>query len=100
LASLTHIFFLCKKQHSEIAKKIFSLDLLKDLTSLPELETMNDSIYYFPMEHFITITNLTLNKITREQPILDLFVLASSLINGQKRLVAVSKILNIIYHYL
>jgi hypothetical protein len=29
LASLTHIFFLCKNQHSEIAEKIFSLDLLK-----------------------------------------------------------------------
>lgn len=89
LASLTHILFLCKNQHSEIAEKIFSLDLLKDLTSLPELETINDSLY-FPMEHFMTITktitNLTLNKITREQTILDLFVLASQLNYSQKRL--------------
>ncbi|KAI7903722.1 uncharacterized protein BX663DRAFT_485824 [Cokeromyces recurvatus] len=89
LASLTHIFFLCKNQHSEIAEKIFSLDLLKDLTSLPELETMNDSPY-FPVEHFMTITNtitnVTLNKRTREQTILDLFVLASQLNYNQKRL--------------
>ncbi|CAO3703644.1 unnamed protein product [Rhizopus stolonifer] len=89
LASLTHIFFLCKNQHSDIAEKIFSLDLLKDLASLPELETMNDSLY-FSAEHFMTIiktiTNLTLDKITREQTILDLFVLASQLNYGQKRL--------------
>lgn len=69
LTSLTQIFFLCKNQHSEIAEKIFSLDLLKDLTRLPELETMNDSPD-FPMEHFMTITktitNLTLNKRTSD----------------------------------
>ena len=31
LADLTHIFIVCKNQHSTIAEKIFSLDLLKKL---------------------------------------------------------------------
>lgn len=89
LASLTHIFFLCKNQHSEIAEKVFSLDLLKNLTSLPELETMDKSLY-FSVYHFMTITkiitNLTLNKITRENSISELYALASQLNYGQKRL--------------
>ncbi|KAI8636150.1 hypothetical protein BD408DRAFT_454747 [Parasitella parasitica] len=71
--------------HSEIAEKIFSLYYLKDLTNLPELETMNDSLNY-SLTITQTITNLTLNKTTREKSILDLFVLASQLNYGQKRL--------------
>ncbi|KAG1645846.1 hypothetical protein G6F44_001416 [Rhizopus delemar] len=65
------------------------LNVPTNLTRLPELETMNDSPD-FPMEHFMTITktitNLTLNKRTKEQAIFDLFVLASQLNYGQKRL--------------
>lgn len=49
-----------------------------------------DDSLYFSVEHFMTITktitNLTLNKTTREKSILDLFVLASQLNYGQKRL--------------
>jgi hypothetical protein len=63
--------------------------LLKVLTSLPELEAMNDGLY-FSVEVFMTITNiianLTLNKTTREKSISDLFVLAFQLNHGQKRL--------------
>ncbi|KAG2233534.1 hypothetical protein INT48_007136 [Thamnidium elegans] len=72
LASLTHILFLCKDQHSEIAEKIINYNL------------------DFPSNHFITITNtltdLSLANKTREQAIMEFTVLASQMNYGQKRL--------------
>jgi hypothetical protein len=91
LASLAHIFFLCKNQHSEIAESIFSLDLLKDLMTLLELKTMKHNLD-FSADHFMTIsttiTNFTLAKTTREQTILDFTVLASQMNYGQRRLLS------------
>lgn len=89
LASLTHIFFLCKNQHSEIAEKIFTLDLLKELASTPETDTANANLC-FPLDDFMTITaainNLCLEKITREIVTLDVLTLAARMNYGQKRL--------------
>ncbi|KAI8888149.1 hypothetical protein K501DRAFT_329972 [Backusella circina FSU 941] len=41
LASLTHILFLCKDQHSKIAEKVFSLETLQQLTASLEENTIN-----------------------------------------------------------
>ncbi|KAI8884141.1 hypothetical protein K501DRAFT_271947 [Backusella circina FSU 941] len=89
LASLTHIFFLCKNQHSEIAEKIFTLDLLKELASTPEIEAA-DANLRFPLDDFMTITtainNLSLEKVTREIVTLDVLTLAARMNYGPKRL--------------
>ncbi|KAI8880529.1 hypothetical protein K501DRAFT_301971 [Backusella circina FSU 941] len=52
LASLTHIFFLCKSQHSEIemAGKIFTLNQ----SSTTEIETTNANLC-FPLDDFVKI---------------------------------------------
>lgn len=90
LASLTHIFFLCKNQHSEIAEKIFTLDLLKELASTPEIEAANANLR-FSLDEFMTITtainNLSLEKVTREIVTHDvLLTLAARMNYGPKRL--------------
>lgn len=89
LASLTHILFLCKDQHSEIAKKVFSLETLQQLTAFLEQKIINHSLD-FPSNHFMTITNtltdLSLAEKTREQAIMEFTVLASQMNYGQKRL--------------
>ncbi|KAG1450887.1 hypothetical protein G6F46_011695 [Rhizopus delemar] len=89
LASLTHILFLCKDQHSEIAEKVFSLETLQQLTAFLEQKIINHSLD-FPSNHFMTITNtftdLSLAEKTREQAIMEFTVLASQMNYGQKRL--------------
>ncbi|KAI7900550.1 uncharacterized protein BX663DRAFT_516838 [Cokeromyces recurvatus] len=89
LASLTHILFLCKDQHSEIAEKVFSLETLQQLTAFLEQKIINHSLD-FPSNHFMTITNtltdLSLAEKTREQAITEFTVLASQMNYGQKRL--------------
>lgn len=55
LTSLTHILFLCKNQHSEVAERIFSLNLLKELSSSSELVTAPRNDLYFSDNHFMTI---------------------------------------------
>lgn len=88
LASLTHILFLCKDQHSEIAEKVFSLETLQQLTAF--LERKINYNLDFPSNHFMTITNaltdLSLANKTREQAIMEFTVLASQMNYGQKRL--------------
>ncbi|KAI8642928.1 hypothetical protein BD408DRAFT_365863 [Parasitella parasitica] len=89
LASLTHIIFLCKDQHSEIAEKVFSLETLQQLTAFLERKTISRELD-FPSNHFMTITNtltdLSLANKTREQAIMEFTVLASQINYGQKRL--------------
>ncbi|KAI8968899.1 hypothetical protein BDF20DRAFT_996011 [Mycotypha africana] len=89
LASLTHILFLCKDQHSEIAEKVFSLETLQQLTAFFEQKIMNHNLD-FPSNHFMTITNtltdFSLAEKTREQAIIEFTVLASQMNYGQKRL--------------
>lgn len=89
LASLTHILFLCKDQHSEIAEKVFSLETLQQLTASLERKIINHNLD-FPSNHFMTITNtltdLSLANKTREQAIMEFTVLASQMNYGQKRL--------------
>ncbi|KAG2217310.1 hypothetical protein INT45_013006, partial [Circinella minor] len=72
LALLAH-FFLCKNQDSVIAEKIFTLDLLKELSSTPEVNITNVNLC-FPLDDFMTITtaitNLSLEKITRKWQLL------------------------------
>lgn len=89
LASLTHILFLCKDQHSEIAEKVFSLETLQQLTAFLERKILNHNLD-FPSNHFMTITNtltdLSLANKTREQAIMEFTVLASQMNYSQKRL--------------
>lgn len=89
LASLTHIFFLCENQHSEIAEKIFTLDLLKELASTPEIEAANANLR-FPMDDFMTINtainNLSSEKVGREIITIDVLTLAARMNYGPKRL--------------
>ncbi|KAI8077892.1 uncharacterized protein B0P05DRAFT_491808 [Gilbertella persicaria] len=97
LASLTHIFFLCKDQHSEIAEKVFSLDTLQQLTDFFERKTINHDLD-FPSNHFVaiskTLTDLSLANKTRQQTIMEFTVLASQMSYGQNRLL--SGIINLI----
>jgi hypothetical protein len=69
LASLTHVFFPCKNQHSQMAERNFSLDLRKDLTISLESKTMKHNLGFLTI-HLITIiatiTTLALAKTTRE----------------------------------
>lgn len=46
LASLTHILFLCKEQHSEVVEKVFSLETLQQLTA-----SLEQKIIIFPSNH-------------------------------------------------
>ncbi|CEI94280.1 hypothetical protein RMCBS344292_08494 [Rhizopus microsporus] len=89
LASLTHILFLCKDQHSEIAEKVFSLKTLQQPMAFFERKVINHNLN-FPSNHFLTITNtltdLSLANKTREQAIMVFTVLASQMNYGQKRL--------------
>ncbi|KAI8976807.1 hypothetical protein BDB01DRAFT_727373 [Pilobolus umbonatus] len=89
LASLTHILFLCKDQHSEVAEKVFSLETLQQLTASLETEIISHN-REFPTDHFMTITNtltdLSLSIKTREEAIMEFTVLAFQMDYGQKRL--------------
>lgn len=89
LASLTHILFLCKDQHSEISEKILSLETLQELMTSLEQEVLNHKID-FPSNHFMAITNtltdLSLGNKTREDVIMEFTILASQMNYGQKRL--------------
>lgn len=91
LASLTHILFLCKDQHSEIAERIFSSNLLKELSSSSELVTAPRNDLYFSDYHFMTIiksiSSLGLEESTREDTAQDLMALISQMDYGKKRLI-------------
>jgi hypothetical protein len=89
VASLTNIFCFCKNQHSEIAKKIFTSNVLKELETVPGTETPAENLR-FSLNDFMTINtsinNLSQEKIKREAITLELLTLASGLNYGPKRL--------------
>lgn len=83
------ISFLCKNQHSKIAEKIFTLNLLKELVNTPGIETANANLR-FPLDDFMTITtainNLSFEKVTRKIVTLDVLTLAARMNYRPKRL--------------
>jgi hypothetical protein len=90
LAAHTHTFVLCKNQQSSIAERVFSKSLLTDLTTDLVSEVV-DLDLPFPQEELFTLTttlsNLALGTTTREQTMLDLYIMSSKMAYGPKRIV-------------
>ncbi|KAG1463931.1 hypothetical protein G6F56_005187 [Rhizopus delemar] len=90
LAAHTHTLILCKNQHSPIAERVFSKSLLIDLTTNLVSEVV-DLDLLFPQEELFTLTttlsSLALGTTTREQTMLDLYIMSSKMEYGPKRIV-------------
>ncbi|CAO3640917.1 unnamed protein product [Cunninghamella blakesleeana] len=90
LAALTHILLLNKHQHSSIAKKVFSVELLDDLAVSLVSESMDynlsmDEQQYMAMAKIIN--QLSLSNITREKALLELTPISSNMEYGERRLI-------------
>ncbi|KAG0162223.1 hypothetical protein DFQ28_001685, partial [Apophysomyces sp. BC1034] len=90
LAALSHILILNKHQHSSIATKVFSIELLEELAASLSSESMNYNLD-FNDQHYMTltktITNLSMAIKTREQAIVELTVMSADMDYGPRRLV-------------
>lgn len=90
LAAYTHTLVLCKDQQSSIAERVFTRPLLNELTDHLISEVL-DLDLPFPQEDLFTLTttlsNLALGEVTREQTMLDLYIMSSRLAYGPKRIV-------------
>ncbi|CEG73685.1 hypothetical protein RMATCC62417_09017 [Rhizopus microsporus] len=90
LAALSHILILNKHQHSSIATKVFSIELLEELAASLSSESMNYNLD-FNDQHYMTltktITNLSMSIKTREQAIVELTVMSADMDYGPRRLV-------------
>ncbi|KAL0087515.1 hypothetical protein J3Q64DRAFT_1738072 [Phycomyces blakesleeanus] len=90
LAALTHILVLNKNQHSSIAKKVFSVDLLDYLAvslvseSMDYNLSMNDQQY---MAMAKIINQLSLSNTTREKAFLELTLMSSRMNYSERRLI-------------
>lgn len=95
LAALSHILILNKHQHSSIATKVFSIELLEELAASLSSESMNYNLD-FNDQHYLTltktITNLSMSIKTREQAIVELTVMSVDMDYGPRRLVRGSPI--------
>ncbi|KAI8085602.1 hypothetical protein BDF21DRAFT_486727, partial [Thamnidium elegans] len=90
LAALTHILVLNKHQHSPIAKKIFSDELLDDLAESMVSELMNYNLRMSEHQYMamtIIINQLSLSKTTRENDFLELTLMSSSMYYNERRLI-------------
>lgn len=91
LAALTHIFVVCKNEHSAIAEKIFTLDLLKTLGN----KLVSDLIrnVWFGQKDYTMAINTHITKISqcttpdREHVIVTLTNMYPDLSYGKKRIV-------------
>ncbi|PHZ09090.1 uncharacterized protein RHIMIDRAFT_246388 [Rhizopus microsporus ATCC 52813] len=86
LAALTHILVLNKHQRSSIAKKVFSVELLDEITASLSSESMNYNLD-FSDQHYMTITSLSMSSTTREQAILEPTVMSADMNYGSRRLI-------------
>lgn len=90
LAALSHILILNKHQHSSIATKVFSIELLEELAASLSSESMNYNLD-FNDQHYMTltktITNLSMSIKTREQAIVELTVMSADMDYGPRCLV-------------
>ncbi|KAL0096910.1 hypothetical protein J3Q64DRAFT_1856524, partial [Phycomyces blakesleeanus] len=90
LAAHTHTLILCKNQHSPIAERVFSKSLLIALTTNLVSELVDFDLP-FPEEDLFTLTttlfSLALGTTTREQIMLDLYIMSSKIEYRPKRIV-------------
>ncbi|KAG1469183.1 hypothetical protein G6F56_003400 [Rhizopus delemar] len=90
LAALTHILVLNKHQHSPIAKKVFSDELLDDLAESMVSESMNYNLSLSEQQYMAMakiINQLSLSKATRENAFIELSLMSSSMNYNERRLV-------------
>ncbi|KAG1018445.1 hypothetical protein G6F26_010948 [Rhizopus arrhizus] len=90
LAALTHILVLNKHQHSPIAKKVFSDELLDDLAESMVSESMNYNLSISEQQYMAMtkiINQLSLSKTTRENAFLELTLMSSSMNYNERRLI-------------
>ncbi|OAD67335.1 hypothetical protein PHYBLDRAFT_63665 [Phycomyces blakesleeanus NRRL 1555(-)] len=89
LAAHTHTLILCKNQHSPIAERVFSKSLLIALTTNLVSELVDFDLP-FPEEDLFTLTttlfSLALGTTTREQIMLDLYIMSSKIEYRPKRI--------------
>ncbi|KAI9332753.1 hypothetical protein BD770DRAFT_449237 [Pilaira anomala] len=90
LAALTHILVLNKHQHSPIAKKVFSDELLDDLAESMVSESMNYNLSLSEQQYMAMakiINQLSLSKATRENAFIELSLMSFSMNYNERRLV-------------
>ncbi|KAI9484544.1 hypothetical protein BDB00DRAFT_885236 [Zychaea mexicana] len=83
LAALSHILILNKHQHSSIATKVFSIELLEELAASLSSESMNYNLD-FNDQYYLTLTKTITNL---NQAIVELTVMSADMDYGPRRLV-------------